>query len=85
MPYVSEFRDPAAAAALVRSIARRASAAAARRDASIRLPIRLMEVCGTHTVAIFRHGIREVLPSSIRLLSGPGCPVCVTPDRKSVV
>ena len=38
----------------------------------------LMEVCGTHTVSIFRHGIRELLPSSIRLLSGPGCPVCVT-------
>ncbi|HEX3031405.1 MAG TPA: hydrogenase formation protein HypD [Bacillota bacterium] len=40
--------------------------------------IRLMEVCGTHTVAIFRHGLRELLPSNIRLLSGPGCPVCVT-------
>lgn len=41
-------------------------------------PVRLMEVCGTHTVAIFRHGIRALLPDSIRLLSGPGCPVCVT-------
>jgi hydrogenase expression/formation protein HypD len=41
-------------------------------------PMNLMEVCGTHTVAIFRHGIRSVIPSSIRLLSGPGCPVCVT-------
>ncbi|GBD98244.1 hydrogenase expression/formation protein HypD [bacterium BMS3Abin07] len=40
--------------------------------------INLMEVCGTHTVAIFRHGIRSVLPDNIRLLSGPGCPVCVT-------
>jgi len=40
--------------------------------------INLMEVCGTHTVAIFRHGIRSVLPGNIRLLSGPGCPVCVT-------
>ncbi len=37
-----------------------------------------MEVCGTHTVEIFRHGIRSVLPKSITLLSGPGCPVCVT-------
>ena len=37
-----------------------------------------MEVCGTHTVAIFRHGIRALLPGSIQLLSGPGCPVCVT-------
>src|SRR5512139_1705785 len=41
-------------------------------------PVRLMEVCGTHTVAIFRHGIRALLPDSIQLLSGPGCPVCVT-------
>ena len=40
--------------------------------------VRLMEVCGTHTVSIFRSGIRSVLPSTISLLSGPGCPVCVT-------
>ncbi len=40
--------------------------------------INLMEVCGTHTVSIFRHGIRDILPENIRLLSGPGCPVCVT-------
>lgn len=44
-------------------------------------PIKLMEVCGTHTVAIFRHGIRDVIPRTISLLSGPGCPVCVTPIR----
>lgn len=43
--------------------------------------IRLMEVCGTHTVAIFRSGIRTVLPENIKLLSGPGCPVCVTPQE----
>lgn len=41
-------------------------------------PLKLMEVCGTHTVEIFRHGIRDVIPKSIALLSGPGCPVCVT-------
>jgi hydrogenase expression/formation protein HypD len=41
-------------------------------------PLKLMEVCGTHTVAIFRHGVRSLLPEGIRLLSGPGCPVCVT-------
>ncbi len=41
-------------------------------------PINLMEVCGTHTVAIFRHGIQSVIPDNIKLLSGPGCPVCVT-------
>ncbi len=43
--------------------------------------IRLMEVCGTHTVAIFKSGIRTVLPENIKLLSGPGCPVCVTPQE----
>ena len=40
--------------------------------------INIMEVCGTHTVAIFRSGIRSTLPKKIKLLSGPGCPVCVT-------
>jgi hydrogenase expression/formation protein HypD len=39
----------------------------------------LMEVCGTHTMAIYQHGIRSLLPANIRLISGPGCPVCVTP------
>jgi hydrogenase expression/formation protein HypD len=43
--------------------------------------VRLMEVCGTHTVAIFRQGIRNLLPEEIMLLSGPGCPVCVTSVR----
>lgn len=41
-------------------------------------PLKLMEVCGTHTVEIFRNGIRDVIPKGITLLSGPGCPVCVT-------
>jgi len=40
--------------------------------------ITVMEVCGTHTVSIFRSGIRSTLPPSLKLLSGPGCPVCVT-------
>jgi len=40
--------------------------------------INIMEVCGTHTVSIFRSGIRSILPKEIKLLSGPGCPVCVT-------
>ena len=41
--------------------------------------LRIMEVCGTHTHEIFRLGIRKILPESIELISGPGCPVCVTP------
>ena len=41
-------------------------------------PVTLMEVCGTHTVSLFRTGARSLLPASLKLLSGPGCPVCVT-------
>lgn len=40
--------------------------------------VNIMEVCGTHTVAIFRNGIRSIIPKQLKLLSGPGCPVCVT-------
>ncbi len=48
--------------------------------AQIGRPVQLMEVCGTHTMAIFRTGLRSLMPPSLRLLSGPGCPVCVTHD-----
>ncbi len=41
--------------------------------------LRIMEVCGTHTHEIFRQGVRKLLPENIELISGPGCPVCVTP------
>jgi len=44
----------------------------------VRGDIALMEVCGTHTVSAFKHGIHAMLPQNVRLLSGPGCPVCVT-------
>ena len=44
------------------------------------VPVRLMEVCGTHTMTIFRSGIRQLLPPNVELVSGPGCPVCVTAD-----
>jgi hydrogenase expression/formation protein HypD len=43
-------------------------------------PVVLMEVCGTHTVAIRRSGLRSLLPERVRLVSGPGCPVCVTSE-----
>lgn len=39
-----------------------------------------MEVCGTHTMSIYQYGLRGLLPPEIRLISGPGCPVCVTPN-----
>ena len=42
-------------------------------------PLRIMEVCGTHTHEIFRLGVRKLLPQNVELISGPGCPVCVTP------
>lgn len=67
LAYAEEYRDPDIARHLVRRI----------QDAC-HGPVRLMEVCGTHTMAIFRHGIRALLPDAITLLSGPGCPVCVT-------
>lgn len=43
--------------------------------------IRIMEVCGGHTNVVMQHGIREILPENICLVSGPGCPVCVTPQE----
>ena len=46
--------------------------------AASRERIQLMEVCGTHTVSLFRTGVRSMLPANLELVSGPGCPVCVT-------
>jgi hydrogenase expression/formation protein HypD len=71
LKYIDEFRDPRLARGLVGKIR------AAWED---RPAMRLMEVCGTHTVSIARAGIRSLLPGVVTLLSGPGCPVCVTPD-----
>ncbi len=67
MKYLSEFRDPVLAKKLIQNIKK-----ISRRKTN------LMEVCGTHTVAISKSGIRQVMPENITLLSGPGCPVCVT-------
>ena len=66
LAFTKAFKDPQIARSLVKQI-----------ESSTR-QIRLMEVCGTHTVAIFRSGIRSILPPTMSLLSGPGCPVCVT-------
>ena len=70
MKYIDEFRDSAAAAALVRRI----GDVAAGLDT-----VRLMEVCGTHTMSIARFGLRSLFPPNVLLTSGPGCPVCVSP------
>ncbi|MGD9504649.1 MAG: hydrogenase formation protein HypD [Syntrophobacteraceae bacterium] len=67
LKYVDEYRDPGLAKGLIASITARS-----------RKPARFMEICGTHTVAIFRSGLRGLLPAHIQLVSGPGCPVCVT-------
>jgi len=58
---------------------RTARALVERIESLVTAPVSLMEVCGTHTVAISRFGLRSMLPADLRLLSGPGCPVCVTP------
>ncbi|TWG92793.1 hydrogenase maturation protein HypD [Nocardioides sp. J9] len=69
MKFVDEFRDPAAARALVKSITEIAG------DTEWKF----MEVCGGHTHTIYRHGIEHLLPENIELVHGPGCPVCVIP------
>lgn len=66
----SAFKDPELARGLIETIHRLAPEHAT-----------LMEVCGTHTVAIARNGIRDLMPDGLRLASGPGCPVCVTCNR----
>ncbi|HEY5975050.1 MAG TPA: hydrogenase formation protein HypD, partial [Geobacteraceae bacterium] len=48
--------------------------------AGVERPMTFMEVCGTHTMAIYQFGLRRLLPPQVRLISGPGCPVCVTPN-----
>ncbi len=73
MKYIDGFRDPDVAAQFVRLIVEQGRELAAQgRRAHI------MEVCGSHTMAIGRYGIRELLPENVELVSGPGCPVCVT-------
>lgn len=68
---LSAFKDPSLAKGLVESI----------RALAPEKPVTLMEVCGTHTVAIARNGIRTLMPETVRLSSGPGCPVCVTSNH----
>lgn len=70
MKFISEYRDPQKAANTAREIA------SVLGDE----PCTLMEVCGTHTMAIAKFAIKKLLPPGLRLISGPGCPVCVTPN-----
>lgn len=75
MKFVDEFRDPAAAEALIREIA----ACLQRLGATEDQPIQVMEVCGGHTHSIFRYALKDLLPPSVEFVHGPGCPVCVLP------
>ena len=75
---LSGFRDPKLGRELVGAIHEVAPAALERCNGSIKL----MEVCGTHTVALARAGIRSILPEGVQLISGPGCPVCVTANHE---
>ncbi|RJX29565.1 MAG: hydrogenase formation protein HypD [Desulfarculus sp.] len=67
MKHVDEYRDPALARELAAQI---------RRES--KTPARFMELCGTHTMALARHGLHQMLPPTVEMISGPGCPVCVT-------
>lgn len=73
MKYVDEYRDPALITAVANEIKRTVDPAR---------HYRIMEVCGGHTHAIYRHGLRDVLPDNLEPVHGPGCPVCVLPTGR---
>lgn len=67
MKHLDEYRDSSLVQPLVDELKQ-----------AVTKPLRVMEVCGSHTMAIFRDGLRTILPEGMELVSGPGCPVCVT-------
>ena len=73
MKYIDEYKNSEAASFITKQIAKYAKILAERGKS-----VNIMEVCGSHTMAIGRYAIRELLPSNVHLISGPGCPVCVT-------
>lgn len=73
LAFLDEFRSAPLARGLLAELKEKAQ--------SLDRPLRIMEVCGTHTMSISRHGIRQAVPGNITLISGPGCPVCVTANR----
>ncbi|MCK4352965.1 hydrogenase formation protein HypD [candidate division WOR-3 bacterium] len=70
MKFVDEFQDKEIAQGLIKEI----------ENLSLR-DVTIMEVCGTHTMEIGRFGIRSLLPQEVRVIAGPGCPVCVAPQK----
>ncbi|MBE0429599.1 MAG: hydrogenase formation protein HypD [Thermoleophilia bacterium] len=70
LPYLDDFRDRGLVRSLLADLEERFSQ-----------PVKVMEICGTHTMAVSRHGLRQAVPENLSLISGPGCPVCVTSNR----
>lgn len=75
MNLIDDFRDPVLAEVLFSRIVRLTADIGATRDS----PVTIMEICGGHTHAIFRHGLNQLMPEGIEFAHGPGCPVCVLP------
>jgi hydrogenase expression/formation protein HypD len=73
MNYQDDFRDRELVAGLAERIR--------QLTLGMERPLTFMEVCGTHTMAIYQYGLRTLLPPQVRLISGPGCPVCVTSNE----
>jgi hydrogenase expression/formation protein HypD len=71
LKHIREYRDPS----LVKKLATALNSMVQQTDARLRF----MEVCGTHTMAVAQYGLKQLFPSNLELISGPGCPVCVTP------
>lgn len=80
MKYVDEFRNPEKAQGLQKEIAQLSLQIS--RNSHKNKHLKIMEVCGGHTHAIFKYGIEEILPDNIELIHGPGCPVCVMPKGR---
>jgi hydrogenase expression/formation protein HypD len=75
MKYVTEFRNPQTAQAVIHEIEKLSQVL----PQTATQPLKLMEICGGHTHSIFKYGLEEILPDCIELIHGPGCPVCVMP------
>lgn len=75
MRFVDEYRAPEQVMQLIEHLCERA----AHLSYTAERPLRIMEVCGGHTHAIFKFGLDQLLPENVEFIHGPGCPVCVLP------
>lgn len=78
MKYVNEYRDPQKTTGLLQEITRLGNQLTQGQNR----PIKLMEICGGHTHAIFKYGLEDLLPATIEMIHGPGCPVCIMPKGR---